>query len=281
MYIQLGNFIFDKAFSPEEISHSDETSYAEHALISLKPRLQPTGNNLEEISLTITLRAEIVNVNTTLLALKKSKDQFEVLPFLYGNGMYRGDYVILKIEETIKFTLSDGTPVEVAVTISLKEYIVPDKLQQQQNVARKAAFGVGNKSSLFAIQKPVYTPAQITAKQLSAVQSQATLADAAVRKYSNNVSQQQNLADKIKAALAKMNDQLEKANDSIKNNQELKDLALIKSRIAGVKNTIRNFTFPITNQQILIDNNRDLQGACRNLSTGSYELTNLIITRNG
>ena len=281
MYIQLGNFIFDKAFSPESISHSDETSYAEHALISLKPRLQPTGNNLEEISLTITLRAEIVNVNETLLALKKSKDQFEVLPFLYGNGMYRGDYVILKIEETIKFTLSDGTPVEVAVTISLKEYIVPDKLQQQQNAARKAAFGVGNKSSLVAINKPVYTPAQITAKQLSAVQSQAAFADAAVRKYSNNVSQQKNLADKIKASLARMNEQLEKANESIKNNQELKDLALIKSRIASVKNTITNFKFPITNQQVLIDNNRDLQGACRNLSTGSYELTNFIITRNG
>ena len=281
MYIQLGNFIFDKAFSPESISHSDETTYAEHALISLKPRLQPTGNSLEEISLSIKLRAEIVNVNETLLALKKAKDEFAVLPFLYGNGMYQGDYVILKLEQTVNYTLSDGTPVDVSVSISLKEYVVANKLQQQQNAARKAAFGVGDNIALLPISKPVFTHAQITAQQLSAVQSQAALMDAAVRKYPNNVSQQKNIADKIKASLGKMNEQLEKANEQIKNIQILKDLAMIKSRIASVKNTITNFTFPITNQQTLIDNNRDLQGACRNLTTGSYELTNLIITRNG
>jgi phage protein U len=286
MFLQIGNFIFDKAYTPDGLSHTDETNYAEHALINLKPRLQPTGNNLEEFNFTIKLRAEIVNITQTLLALKKSKDSFEVLPFLYGYGAYMGDYIITKIDHTIIFTLDDGTPVEIDVSIALKEYVVPDKLQQQQNAARKAAFAVGNKQPSVLPPIPKYNPAQLASKDLSSAYSHAAVMDTNIRNFQNNISSRQSLADKIKADIANMSKSLDTAKTHIQDvsaqYENLTDaIAVINNRIDTVKGSLQNFSFPISSPGDLADNNTAMQAAVKNLKTGSFELTNLVITRKG
>lgn len=281
MYIQLGNFIFDQSFSPESINHTDESSFAEHALIGIKPRLQPTGNNLEEFDFSIKLRAEIVNITETLLALKKAKDTAEILPFLYGYGAYMGDFVITKIDRSIIYTLDDGTPVEVSVSISIKEYAVADKLQQQQNAARKAAFAVGDKQPVALPPIPKYSPVQIASKDLSSTYSHAAITDNNIRSYENNVSQRQNLADKIQTSLTSMDKSLDKVQDKISSLSVLTTVASIAANIATVKNAIANFSFPVLSISQLTANNTNLQAAIRSLKSGSFEITNLTITRNG
>jgi len=281
MFIQLGNFLFDKAFSPETIDHSDESSFAEHALINIKPRLQPTGNNLEEIELSIRLRAEFVNIASTKAALKNSKDTAEILPFMYGSGEYKGDFVITKISESIIFTLDDGTPVEVALSISLKEYQVPDKLQQQQNAARKSAFAVGDKKPVALPPIAKYSPAQIASKELSATYSQAAITDARIRSYENNVSQRQTIADKVQNSLTAMDKSIDKVNEQINNLTVLSTAAAIAANIATVKNAIANFHFPVSSIGQLVSNNTNLQAAIRNLKKGTFELNNIVILRNG
>jgi len=280
MYIQLGNFFFDKSFSPESISHSDETSFAEHALINIKPRLQPTGNNLEEFELSIKLRAEIVNITETVLALKKAKDTAEILPFLYGYGVYKGDFVITRINETINYTLDDGTPVEVTVNISLKEYAIPDKLQQEQNAARKAAFAVGDIQPVALPPIPKYSPVQIASADLSSTYSHAAITDNNIRSYENNVSQRQNLADKIQTSLTSMDKSLDKVQGNI-GGLSLTTSTGIAANINTVKNAITNFSFPVDLISQLTDNNTQLQQAIRNLKSACFEITNNVITRNG
>lgn len=281
MYIQLGSFIFDKSYSPESLSHSDESGYAEHALINLKPRMQPTGNNLETIDFSIKLRAEFVNVTQTLLALKTSKDTAEILPFLYGFGRYMGDYVIMKIDDTIVYTLDDGTPVEVNVTVSLKEFSVPNKLQQQQNAARKSAFAVGDKQPVAMEPIPRAQPTLIASQNLSSAYSKAAITDTNIRSFQNNVSQQATLAEKIKGGLNDINSSLDAAAEKINGLTALANPAAITNAIATVKEKVLAFGFPITDVNQLINSNTNLQSAIRNLKSSSTELTNLVITRNG
>lgn len=279
MLFQLGNIIFDKAFAPDSISRGDETAYAEHALISQKPRLQPTGNNLEEIELPIKLRAEISDVTNTILTLKKSKDNFEVLPLLMGNGRYVGDFVIIKIDELQTVTLPDGTLIEAGINISLKEFVIPDKLQQQQNAARKMAFAAGEKKPVRQLVLQKNTMPQETIKQLGEAYSNNVVADAAIRQYPNNPSNQNILAQKIEASLTHINDHLVNAGSVLSVLQIPGNKAAILTKIIDVQTAITQFTFPITDLAGLNTNNLNLQDKIKQLKIEAATLVNLIITR--
>jgi phage protein U len=279
MYIQLGSLVFDKAFTPDSLSHSDETSYAEHALINIKPRLQPTGNNLEEIELGILLRAEITNITQTLLSLKNSKDTFEVLPLVYGTGLYKGDFVITKIEHSILSALGDGFPVAASVTISLKEFAIPDKLAQQQNTARKQAFAVGDITPTRLAPIAKYSPSQIASKDLSLSVSHSVKTDGLVRSYENNVSSQQSIGEKIQSSLASIDTLLLDAAFRIDEMQNAADFTELVDAISRVQDTLSDFEFPITSVADLKFANTNLQYFMGLLKQQSTLLNNLVITR--
>lgn len=279
MLFQLGNMVFDKAFAPDSITRSDETTYAEHALMGQKPRLQPTANNLEEIDLPIKLRAEIVNVTGTILTLKNSKDNFEVLPLLMGTGRYLGDYVITKIDEVQSVTLADGTLVEASINISLKEFVIPDKLQQQQNTARKQAFAAGDKKPVRQLSIQKRTAPNIAAKELGAVYSNNTTADAAIRQYPNNPTGQNLLSQKIESALNHAKTALGNATDILNGLPIPANKADILAKIQQVQSAIGQFSFPVTDQAVLASNNLNLQAQVKALKISATTLINLVITR--
>lgn len=282
MFAQLGNIIFQKAYTPDAISHTDETEYVEHALINIKPRLQPAGNSLETIDLSILLRAEITSIQTTLAALKKSKDTFEVLPLIMGNGVYKGDYVITSLTDSTLVALEDGTPVAVAVSISLKEFVVADKLAQQQNAARKNAFAVGDIIPSRQIPPVKYTPAQLTSKDLAMTVSHSINADTLARQFENNPSRQYSISEKIKASLQNMDGLLTAANEKINTiTNPPGNIGELLGNMGNVKNIISNFTFPISNVAELRYNNNNLQDAVRLLKASATPLNNLVTTRNG
>lgn len=279
MYAQLGAFIFKNNFTPETFSHTDETTYAEHALIGLKPRLQPTANNLEEIALTLRLRAESIDVAATYKAIKKSKDTFEVLPFLMGDGTYRGDYVITKIEDQPVFQLDDGFTVEMVLNITLREYQVADKLEQEQSAARKNAFAVGKVTAVRQTPKDFPTPPHVSIQNLSAVHSNAAVIDQQVRNYQNNVSQQVTLATKIENGIKKINGYLDAAQAKLDTITDQFDITAIAGNISNVKDMATHFSFPPASPGQLADANRDLQGALNQLKTASIPLVNLVVSR--
>lgn len=281
MWWQIGTMIFDKAFSPSDISHDDETTYAEHALLNQKPLLQPTGNNLETLDIDMNLHVDFCNPDNIILQLKNSKDNFEVLPVLTGAGSYIGDFVITKITRTPTATFPDGTLLECGITISLKEFIINDKLQQQQSAARKQAFAVGDKKPVRSITDQKNTLPQFVTKELSKSISNVSELSAHVSQYENNVSQRQSLSDKIEKKLTRADKSLTTAIEEINNVPNLLTKSNIVSAVNSVRNIITNFHFPITSLADLKNNTRDLQGTIRALQMGDIELTNLVITRGG
>lgn len=279
MFAQLGNIIFRGLTGPDSFEHTDSTTYAQHDLINAKPLLQAVGNDLEEIALEIKLRAEFINPELARLQLKKYKDEFQVLPFIKGNGQYLGDFVITEMVTTSVVALQDGSIVESNLSITLREFISGDKLQQQQNTARKQAFAVGDKKPVAIASIPKPTIAQVTATDLAAVDSYAFVVDRKSSEYVNNVTQRPNISDKIQAALQKMDVKLHDINNALANIPLLSDIPTIVAAINAVQSQVSAFSFPITSLDDLRLNNTNLQLVIRNLGAASIEILNIVLTR--
>jgi phage protein U len=279
MYTQLGDIIFSGLHSFSTIEHKDTSTWAQHDLLNAKPTLQPTGNDLEEFTIEIKLRAEFINPEAARLQLKKYKDENTILPYIKGTGQYMGDFIITELTTTTQNSLPDGTVIEATLNVSLREYVVADKLQQQQAAARKQAFAAGSKTpvAVGAIQQPSLP--QTTAAEIAEVNSFAFVVDRSVSQYANNVTQQQNLSDKIQNALNKMEAKLQSINNALDDIELLEDIATITSAVNAVQSIIGNFTFPITSIADLQFNNSNLQSAIRNFGAGTISILNLVITR--
>lgn len=279
MLLQLGNIVFEKTFGPDIFTRADETTYAEHALISQKPRLQPTANNLEEIELPIRLRAEWCNVSETILKLKKSKDEFEVLSLLWGTGQFIGDFVITKLDETKTQTFADGFAIEATINISLKEYAIPDKLQQHQNAQRKQAFAVGEKRPVRSLVNQNNTAPQLAVKDLSACYSNTAMAGSLVGQYGNNTSAQPLLSQRIESALNHAKENLTSANGIIAALNLPINTAGIQQKIAQLQSAIGQFSFPVSSTTVLNSDYLNLTNKIKDLKTAAAPLVNMVATR--
>jgi phage protein U len=279
MFAQLGDIIFEGPFGFNSYEAKGSVNYAQHDLINAKPILKPTGGNLDELTLEIRLRAEFVDPTQAILALEKSRDDYEILPLLKGTGQYEGDFVITEITKSYVHALPDGTLIEAVLQLSLLEYVTGDKLQQQQTSARKRAFALGDKKPVALNIEQQHSIAQLAAGDLSEVHSEAALIDREVSQYENNTSRRQSIAGHIQRGLQKMDDALQTFNDRLNEITILDDIQSIVSVVAVIRQTITQFTFPITSIPDLQDNNRDLQNLIRAMGSSTAQLINLVITR--
>lgn len=280
MFAQIGNIVFSLPLGFDTYSKTDETTYAQHNTISNKPVLQPMANELEQISIDISLHAEFCNVVQSISALKNSKDTFEILPFLFGDGRYIGDYVIKSIQENYIDTFEDGTPIRASLNLSLLEYQVADKLAQQQNAARKNAFAVGDKKPvLTGLAQPPTVP-QDASVNVAAINSESSNINDAVSQYEDNASQQTYLQDQIKASLVNVNTQLESFNEKLNTVVGyIDDVNAVEIAVQNMADAANGFTFPVTGIEDLQRSNLQLQSANSQLQISVVSLNYNIITR--
>lgn len=278
MFCQLGNIIFTIPFGINTYQKTDATAYAQHDIIGGKPVLQPTANELEEISIAISLHAEFCNVAQTIASLKANKDSFEVLPFLFGDGRYSGDYVITNIDESYDDAFEDGTPIRATVNLTLKEYQVADQLSQLQNAARKNAFAIGNKKPVITgLSNPPTIP-QTASADITAVNSESANIDDAVSEYEDNVSKQDYLKQKMQKSLQNINDNIKDFNSKVEEVQDYyDDITGLQNAVAGVTEAVTDFSFKNVNH--ILQSNLNLQAANRNLQTATVPLNFNIISR--
>jgi phage protein U len=262
MFLQIGNHQFSIPNSPDSFSHTDETEYAQHDLMGVKPVLQPSANSLEEVSLTIQLHAEFCNVAQTIADLKTSKDSFEVLPILFGNGRYLMDAVITSLQQDWVESFEDGTPNRVSLSVSLKEYQTADKLAQQQNAARKNAFAVGDKKPVnIGLVQPATIPQQASVN-IAAVNSESGNIDSAVSQYDDNVSKQPFLITQMQTSLQNINTNLDAFNNQFQNIQYLfTDVVGVQNAVTSVSKAVTKFSFDhLTHSNLQLQNaNQQLQ----------------------
>lgn len=192
MFAQLGNLIFENLNSFSDFSQAGSALYAEHALIDGKPILQRTGSSLNEINLSIRFHALFCNPKDQLDSLKAFRNDGEILPLLWGNGNVEGDFVITEINETIENCDPTGTVISYLVNFILKEYVTPDRLQQEQASNIKKATAVGDIKPVAKSKTNPSTCPQIISKIVNSVSNHS----AAINKFFTDKSGPQTPADK-------------------------------------------------------------------------------------
>ena len=125
-----------------------------------------------------------------------------------GNGEYIKDFVLKSVSKTILQTFSDGTPIEIQVSLSLLE-VVPDPDKKKAN-ERKNAKAVGDKQQVNKIPPQAKT---------SEAQAHKSLMDAQLKAWeaaniANQTVQMENptsLFDKVKKTVNETQDEMSKA----------------------------------------------------------------------
>lgn len=118
----LGDISFDILSSPHSYSHRSAVTWAEHALIQGKPKLEWTGDELDEIAFEILLHSHLVKTETQLRLLREAKEKHQPMALVMGDGDYKGPYVITGIDTNINTTTPGGRVRSATINLTLKEY---------------------------------------------------------------------------------------------------------------------------------------------------------------
>lgn len=128
MFGQLGLITFHLLKEPTDMSEKQQYSYARHAVIKGKTKLQYTGQEPKQIQIKVKLHASFCDVEAQLLLLEgsakiTSSNFLKALPFFLGNGKFLGNYVITNIDKDYVKTFPNGKIMEMDLTLTLEEYV--------------------------------------------------------------------------------------------------------------------------------------------------------------
>ena len=121
MFAVLGDIPFQVVGSPERLSDSRGYDYAEHRVIQDRPVLQWLADDLETIQLEMLLHQSFTNPTVNLLLLLQAAETHAALPLVFGNGYFRGYFVITKIDTLSKQLSGTGDLFAITVRLSLRE----------------------------------------------------------------------------------------------------------------------------------------------------------------
>lgn len=283
MLLQLGNKIFEGLYAPSALGYSgNEANLAEYSLINTKPRLQFTGQTLEEVTLQLKLRVEFCTPAQEIKDLEAWKAAGEILPLLLGNGEYVNDYVIRAIGKEITQTFNDGTIIEAEITVSLLEYVPGSEEEQQAASDRRNAAAVGDKKQVIRrpVQKP--TPEAEAHKALMEAQNKSwEAAEEAIKAKDaqtpeEHISKVQSKVERAQAAMTDARDKISQAQEKI---TEATGIIASVNQAIDKLSEIGNLMQPPVSLTALNDSILNLQTGLRVVNESSTPFTNDIILR--
>lgn len=123
MFAILGDIEFELITYWEGFESQFGVDYAEHARIEGKPGLQFVGEKLDDIQLSLVFHQHYCVPDVELARLKSAMSAHQALALVFGNGDYRGWFVITDIRATSEQTDSTGNVLALNATVSLREYV--------------------------------------------------------------------------------------------------------------------------------------------------------------
>ncbi|ADJ61742.1 phage tail protein [Herbaspirillum seropedicae] len=151
----LGQISFALISYSAEVQGKFAANYAEHALIDGKPRLQWTGDKLNDVNWKLVFHADFCDPTRELNKLRAAIAAHEALPLVYANGDYKGWFVPTEADLTLHRTTADGAALWIEVKLALREYVAPRVLAEQR--ARQPAQAAEKPASHGTRKKPART----------------------------------------------------------------------------------------------------------------------------
>lgn len=156
MYAQLGDIIFEGLKGITAWRAKSAQVLAQHAVIDGKPRLQKTGDALDELTLDMTFHRVFCVPETELAKIKQHIADGSVLPLLTGLGELVGNFTIAGMDTAINHTGPTGLIVSSSVSLNLLEAADSDALGSAISAAKESAFAVSKNSPLTKLAiKPI------------------------------------------------------------------------------------------------------------------------------
>lgn len=119
----LGNIAFDLLNAPSALDERRTATFAEHAVLAGKPRLQAMGDDLTEITLQLRLHHQLAPVESRYQALVTAKEKLEPLALVLGFSQFKGHFVITEIGSQVLFSDAEGNPLAREVSVTLREFV--------------------------------------------------------------------------------------------------------------------------------------------------------------
>ena len=121
MFALLGAVPFEIVGSPEALSDSRSYDYAEQRVIQARPRLQWLADDLMSIRLEMLLHLSFTSPAASLLLLRQAAETHAAMPLIFGNGDFRGYFVITEIDTMSRQFSGIGDIIAITVRLSLRE----------------------------------------------------------------------------------------------------------------------------------------------------------------
>jgi phage protein U len=133
LFAALGDIQFEVVGSPETYESAAAYDFAEQKVIESKPLLQWVGNDLERLKLELMWHASFTNPGAQLARLRATAAEHLALPLVFGNGGFRGFFVIESINVKSQQLSAGGSPIAIRVALALKESIADPLLLSRTN----------------------------------------------------------------------------------------------------------------------------------------------------
>ena len=117
----LGLFVFGLQTLPyQNIDRSTNWRYPTNSRVGRRPAMQFLGPGEDTLTISGSLRPEITGGQLTLAMLRYMADGGKAWPFIQGNGICYGMYVIEEVTERGAEYFADGSPRVIDFSVKLK-----------------------------------------------------------------------------------------------------------------------------------------------------------------
>ncbi|KVU58821.1 MULTISPECIES: phage tail protein [Burkholderia] len=294
MFAILGDIEFDLIGYFDGFDATFGADYAEHALLQGKPRLQRMGDKLDEIRIALSFHYWYCDPEAELAKLRAAVSAKQAMALVFGNGDYKGWFVLTEVQSTSKQTDTSGTVLSLDAQITLREFVGDKKNPLkppavQPKVPPAAAQAVSSVSSTVATVRGTIQQAVTWANQaksamrvaVDAVKTVQKLKDDPLSALSRSSSVLTNIKEaaaplsKLSPALASVTDQIPEAAGILRASNTALDA--VRSAQGGLANaTIGTITGAIDRAAGQLST---ATGALSSAAPSLSKLAGLVVTR--
>jgi len=128
MFAVLGEIVFEVLGSPDAFESTRTWDYAEHQVVEATPKLQWLADGLETIELDFHFHASFTDPSAQVAALIAAGDDHNARALVFGNGVYRGYFIVVSIRTTAQQMSADGDLIAITLRAELKEWSLEAEL---------------------------------------------------------------------------------------------------------------------------------------------------------
>ncbi|EHD22653.1 MULTISPECIES: phage tail protein [Brenneria] len=197
MFAVLGDIEFELITYWDGFESTFGVDYAEHSRIEGKPGLQFIGEQLDEFRISLVFHSMYCTPDSELARLRRAMRAHQALALVFGNGDYRGWFVVTAVTASSQQTDASGNVMAMTAEVTLREYTGDPKSPQVPSAIKSTVPGSG------VVTGSVTKPSGLAQSVRDAV-SNAKKAQSALQTAASTVRMVQKMASNPAIALTRV-----------------------------------------------------------------------------